>query len=457
MTIAEKITRAKTDYDEVYEAGKQEIVSLHPEKTVSGSFISVNDVSELPHDVKCKISGVANPETVTVTRTGKNMLKPLTKTENSKGITYTVDEHGVITASGTIINTNSAYSYTRVYPVSDYITGEVTVSGLAATEMHIIVIIFIRKSSGTIQYYYLTDENGKTFQCETGDKIEYVELRIDESVGTIVENFVFKPQLEFGKIATEYETYNEQIFTPSADGTVEGMTSVSPYMNIFAATTDANLDVTYRQSKGMQAEYDTFWGVYQEQGRRDNYDYAFSGKGWTKYTFKPKYPIRPTGGYMLFRYFNTGSPAIDLTQYAVLDLSSCKSFSYMFYAAAISRLGVIDVSAETESVNTAFQYSSIETIEKLVVKNDGTTNLDGSFTGCSKLKNLTIEGVIGKTVSFAPCSLTKNSITNIVNVLSPTVTGQTVTFNKAAKEAAFTADEWQVLISTKPNWTISLA
>ena len=50
------------------EAGKNEIISLHPEKTVSGSYISVDDVSELPHDVKCKVTGVANPESVTVTR-----------------------------------------------------------------------------------------------------------------------------------------------------------------------------------------------------------------------------------------------------------------------------------------------------------------------------------------------------------------------------------------------------
>jgi hypothetical protein len=31
-----------------------------------------------------------------------------------------------------------------------------------------------------------------------------------------------------------------------------------------------------------------------------------------------------------------------------------------------------------------------------------------------------------------------------------------VTFSKKAKEAAFTADEWEALIATKPNWTISL-
>ncbi len=466
MTIAEKITRAKTDYDEVYEAGKQEIISLHPEKTVSGSFISVDDVSELPHDVKCKISGVDNPESVTVTRTGKNMLKPLAKTVNSKGITYTVDEYGVITASGTIINESTVYSYTRVYPVSDYITGEVTVSGLTATEMHITVVIAIRKSSGTIQYYYLTDENGKTFQCEAGDKIEYVELRIEESVGTIVENFVFKPQLEFGRIATEYETYNEQIFTPSADGTVEGMTSVSPCMTIFTDNADAMLDVTYRQSTGIQvgkqAEYDAFWGAYQSNGQPKPYTNAF-GSMWTTELFKPKYDICPTSGYMMF-YNNIGKAIVidDFVEFCkergiVFDLSRCTTLMYGLGQLKTKRHGVLDFSSCKSALYMFYANNTVETIEEMIFSEINDFSNNSTFADATKLANINkVSGILAKSIHFQNCPLTKNSITNIVNVLSPTVTGQTVTFNKAAKEAAFTNDEWAALIATKPNWTFSL-
>ena len=76
-TISQKLSTIAENVPKVYEAGveagKKEIISLHPEKTVRGSYISVDDVSELPHSVKCKVSVVDNPESVTVTRIGKNL------------------------------------------------------------------------------------------------------------------------------------------------------------------------------------------------------------------------------------------------------------------------------------------------------------------------------------------------------------------------------------------------
>lgn len=50
-------------------------------------------------------------------------------------------------------------------------------------------------------------------------------------------NFIIKPQLELGSVSTEYEPYRGQNFTPNADGTVEGVTSISPTMTL---TTDKN-------------------------------------------------------------------------------------------------------------------------------------------------------------------------------------------------------------------------
>ena len=61
-------------------------------------------------------------------------------------------------------------------------------------------------------------------------------------------------------------------------------------------------------------------------------------------------------------------------------------------------------------------------------------------------------------LSFEWCSkLTSESIISSINGLSPDVTGQTVTFNKTAVNNAFTTEEWDALVATKPNWTIALA
>jgi hypothetical protein len=58
-------------------------------------------------------------------------------------------------------------------------------------------------------------------------------------------------------------------------------------------------------------------------------------------------------------------------------------------------------------------------------------------------------------VHWSP-KLSKASIESIINALSSTTSGLTVTISKTAKEAVFTTEEWATLIATKPNWTISL-
>ncbi len=82
-----------------------------------------------------------------------------------------------------------------------------------------------------------------------------------------------------------------------------------------------------------------------------------------------------------------------------------------------------------------------------------------TFLYCADLEEIRfVENTIKEVISFESCKkLTKSSITSVINGLSDTVTGKTATFNQTAKEAAFTNEEWAVLIGTKPNWTIALA
>ena len=58
MTIADKLIRAKNDYDDVYEAGQKSMVdeSKIIEKTAQGTTtLTIDDVSELPHDVEVQL------------------------------------------------------------------------------------------------------------------------------------------------------------------------------------------------------------------------------------------------------------------------------------------------------------------------------------------------------------------------------------------------------------------
>lgn len=87
------------------------------------------------------------------------------------------------------------------------------------------------------------------------------------------------------------------------------------------------------------------------------------------------------------------------------------------------------------------------------------TTISNPFVNCFELVDLTIEGVIGNSGIDLHWStkLSKESIESFINALSTTKTGKSITFSQTARNNAFTDEEWATLISTKPNWTISLA
>jgi hypothetical protein len=224
-------------------------------------------------------------------------------------------------------------------------------------------------------------------------------------------------------------------------------------MTIAEQITRAKTDYDEVKESGKQAEYDRFWDAYQQKGKRTNYAYAFAGQCWTPDTLKPKYPIAPKWGGAGMMFYNSAYEGSlkDLP----LDFSQLSGMNYTFYnAAGITEIPLIDASNCSQMMCDFQNCTALHTLS-LRVSEKITTYAD-AFSGCSSLKNLTIEGVIGSSINFRWSPLSKESITSVINALSSSVTGQTATFKKSAKEAAFTADEWAELIATKTNWTFSL-
>lgn len=230
-------------------------------------------------------------------------------------------------------------------------------------------------------------------------------------------------------------------------------------MGISEKLVDVSENVPKVYEAGRQSEYDRFWDTYQQDGTRKDYRQAFAGVGWTAEIFKPKYDMHVTNGYMMFMHSRM---PIDLpdTLGVKLDFSdSTSSLQYTFNTTLFTRIGVVDGRKSEIGAGAFFDtfgYSSrLHTIDKIVC-GENTTFSNNCFIFCTSLSNITFEGTIGKSINFQWCPLTKASITNIVEHLSSTATGQTCTFKKSAKEAAFTDDEWEALVSSKPNWQIEL-
>ena len=178
------------------------------------------------------------------------------------------------------------------------------------------------------------------------------------------------------------------------------------------------------EQRGRESAEQEFWDPYQKGGLPANYLYAFAGLPCNEECYNPQYPI-------------------------VIDTNGLRMFSY---SNITDTKVTIDASTLVSNVGGMFEYSKLQTIRKLIWNSDNP--MVTQFTGCTKLQNITIEGILRKDVDFRWCPLSRESIENVMAALSDTVTGQTATFNKAAAEAAFSADEWAALVASKPNWAV---
>lgn len=181
---------------------------------------------------------------------------------------------------------------------------------------------------------------------------------------------------------------------------------------------------------GKKAEYDAFWDAYQENGNRTNYHNAFSGNGWTKDTYKPKYAIKPTYAYGIFANSRVLQGRLEF------DFSLCTDFRSAFSQCFFEHIGVIDASSATQIDSAFYRMYYCHTIDKLIM-HERVTSAGTAFNLSSALVNITIEGVIACAIDIHWSPLSYDSIVSIISHLSDTATGQTLTLSKVAVDKAF--------------------
>jgi flagellar biosynthesis/type III secretory pathway protein FliH len=253
--------------------------------------------------------------------------------------------------------------------------------------------------------------------------------------------------------------------------------------------------------QGRKAECEEFWKVFQNEGKRANYQYAFQ-TGWNQHTFKPKYDMILTNCNNMFGGTFGNNSGLDLRKSAIgitIDFSKCTSFNNCFsyaYDSSVVAIGTIDTRKATSLANMFNSAYGLHTVEKLILKDDGSqTYLD--MSNASALENITVEGVVGSDISFKSSPLTKASImgraiteeeysildenvkTNnvisignvyyyggIITALKRDASGKTLTLKKTAVNTAFginvddvttwaEGSEYYTLRHSKDNWTIS--
>lgn len=221
------------------------------------------------------------------------------------------------------------------------------------------------------------------------------------------------------------------------------------------------------------------WDLMQNLGKRGNYTYAFYACSTIGDSFYPKHDFNFTkAGYFMRDTGGTSfsNKRVDLVERLAecgvkMDFSNCTDLTYTFYGSCITHIPEIDCrnAGTTQSYLLISQIT--HTVDKLILKDDGSQHLGDTFGYAGALENVVVEGKIGannKNVAFNTKwskKLSKASIINLITALADNKSG-TATFSTTAVNKAFetaeglkdgsSSTEWQTLLATKPTWTISL-
>ena len=234
-------------------------------------------------------------------------------------------------------------------------------------------------------------------------------------------------------------------------------------LNIARAKTD--YDEVYEAGKA-QNELE-LWNIITNNGTRGFYTNAFRGWGWK--VANPPVKIRPTEQYynILNSCPNLETIVPDNFDFsATPDIQTESTSAYYHTFSGNPKLKAIpDMNMPPRGMYyTFFNCPKLERIEKVRVQEN--TVLNRPFQALVSLKHIRIEGTVGDNMFFGDSRyLDKDSILNIYECLSTTVTGKTVTLNEAAVDIAFEtsegardgkdSDEWKAVLATRPNWSIA--
>ena len=223
------------------------------------------------------------------------------------------------------------------------------------------------------------------------------------------------------------------------------MTTISEKLIQIAQNQQKVFDAGYNKGlsesgSGNKKEFlESFWNDFTKQANtgtgalqeRGIYQYGFGY--FTPEIFYPNTNLKMSYAQYSFYYFNQKGEYFDLKSRLEecgieIDLSVCRDVSGMFQNAKINVIPKIDLtSVHIPHLNNMFQNTSVETVEKIILKSDGSQTFNNNSFNTKTLKNITFEGVIGSSVTFAACTLlTKASIESIISVLSTKATNITI-------------------------------
>lgn len=403
--------------------------------TVTGDgFVHLDDISEVPHDIT--IQAAAGTK-VTVSA-GNNIWNEQwtigayndnTGAFNPNGTRFCISPDNPIYVKG-----NTYYSFSN--------------SGKAYFN------IFWFDNNGTfLRFDYVTKYKFSLCSPSNASKLCFY---MGAAYG---QTYLKDIQIEAGVTCTPYEPYSAtEITTPT-------IKSTSPNMTFSILPENTPISITYNKSWGMNEEYNRFWNGVFSGG---NWQSKFVGSTWNDKTFRPNQDIKPTGSANnlfdlceitdLCKILNDCGVVLDTSG---ITARSDNMFNYAIYLTTVPYLDLRNANYSASGImrNLFSNCYELKSIEGIHLAEDGAQVLGlYAFNQCKKLEEVRFYGTIGSNgIDFQHSTkLSRASIESVINALSSTTSGLSVTFSKTAVNSAFTTAEWNALAATKSNWTISL-
>lgn len=208
-------------------------------------------------DTATEYEPYVDPSTVTVTRCGKNLFdttKYETRTTTVNGVTVDILDDGCIYVHGTPIDSTNATSITMshyqevdVFPKGTYVYDN---SPSVKNDNVLCFPQANKPSNGAWIINFLSTGTYVPEEFCINRFVVYIKAGATEAI-----NAKYYIQVEVGENTTDYEAYKGvSTYTPEADGTVNGITSLSPTMTLLTDKAGVTIEAEYNQDSNSVRE-----------------------------------------------------------------------------------------------------------------------------------------------------------------------------------------------------------
>lgn len=203
--------------------------------SASGAIIALNDVSPVEHEVECVVtSETVAPTTVNVSKYGKN-----------------ISPSGTLTVQGTIAWKND--NVRCFLPAGKYVvscnyeqTGTPSTIGMRVAHKDTEATVIQTKATDISGTLYVAFELTESKEYKVYLYANYSSTALEEDAICEFTNIQIEVDNGTGT-PTAYEEPVVYSYTPDAEGRIDGMTSISPYMTLVTDTPDACVEVVYNK------------------------------------------------------------------------------------------------------------------------------------------------------------------------------------------------------------------